>query len=343
MMTKRLYTVVNLAVSVFCGSCLSDPELKDCIDFPIGTDGCPTGCSVYCERMLNTCPGEFDSIEECNTDCAVEPVNRSLQIGEFGERENNTLSCRISYLLEGNCEGATLGEQENELCVGASCDEYCTLMAQNCPDAFPPAESMFCENVCPTFPRGASDADANTVECRLRYAALAAQDTSGLACDAASVNGGGVCGDDPCIPYCDSVMRACTGDNVVYQDRAECMRTCAYMNDGFYTDWDFSIEVDSVQCRTYHAGPPADAVPTTHCPHTRIYNEEHCGSEPGPGQPADWPCLTYCDIVGRFCPGTYASPQECRTACSQLPEVLSFDPAVGPQLFPVTSTVCPTP
>ncbi len=336
--------VASIWALVVAPACLDDPELRNCIDFPIGTEGCGSGCDVYCEEVVARCPDLFASEAECITNCAAEPVNPSITDGEFGDVAGNTLSCRITYLREGECTNA--GLLESEQCVGADCTTYCDLMEENCPGAYPTFE--VCEKNCALFPvrpLNRPQADDNTVDCRSRFAALADSNPGGPACDAASLNGGGVCGDAPCVPFCALAIRNCTGDNAVYESPADCLRQCRLLNGaGRFNDWDFSIEADTVQCRSYHAGPPAEQVPTTHCPHTRVYNEEHCGIRP-PGmstQPPDWPCTTFCGIMARSCPGTFESRQACQTACAQFPEVLNIDPDEGPQLFPVTSTTCPT-
>ena len=324
--------------------CLNDPELRQCIDFPIGTEGCESGCDVYCNNVLTTCPGLFASRSQCITECSGEPVNPEMDEGEFGERQFNSLSCRLTHLREGQCDNVGLRRGQSGACIGVSCERYCAEMDDNCPGAYPNPE--VCEQNCARFPARAAAspaADDHTAECRYRFARSARNDIRGAACDAASLNGGGVCGAEPCVPYCDLVMLNCTGANAVYSDLAECLRVCGFMNgDGRFDDWDFDIEADSVQCRSYHAGPPAAEVPATHCPHTRVYNEEHCGSEPGLNQPADWPCLTFCDITRREC-SNFPGPVACRTACSRLSEVTDFDPATGPILFPVDSDICPFP
>ena len=325
-------------------ACLDDPELRGCIDFPIGSEGCPSGCEVYCGEIVETCPGQFQSLGQCITECAAEPINPTITDGEFGDVESNTLSCRLTYLRAGDCQNASL--LDSEMCVGASCATYCELMEQNCSGAYPSV--AICEQNCAEFPvrpLNRPEADDDTVDCRFRYASLAGSEPGGPACDAASLNGGGVCGDEPCVPFCALVTQNCTGVNTVYEDTADCLRQCGFLNGaGRFNDWDFSTEADSVQCRSYHAGPPAAEVPTTHCPHTRVYNEEHCGIRP-PGlseQPADWPCITFCGIMARRCPGAFDTMDACRTTCAAFPEVVNIDPDNGPQLFPVTSSVCPT-
>ena len=345
LLVERRAQVALMAASLIGSSaCLSDPELPACIDFPIGTEGCDSGCDVYCDEVIERCPGAFSSRGECITDCLGEPVNPSMIDGEFGDRESNTLSCRLTFLREGQCQN--VGLLDSPTCVGASCTTYCELMEANCSGAYPSVD--VCEKNCDLFPvrrLDAPDADDNTVDCRFKYANLAASDPGGPACDAASLNGGGVCGDNPCAPYCALVMRNCTDENAVYASVAECLRVCSFMNgDGRFDDWDFQTEGDSVQCRSYHAGPPAAEAPTTHCNHTRVYNIEHCGVAPGgpEQQPADWPCLTFCDIVQRECPGTFPGPVACRAACNATIGDEAFDPDVGPELFPVSTGMCPT-
>ncbi len=342
-MNTRLLLVGVAAVSgLLIGlGCLGDPELKTCAEFPLGTEGCGEPCDVYCDAVIETCPQTFPGGRgECITDCSAEPVNPTIADGVFGEEENNTFSCRLTYLRRGQCEN--VGLVDSPTCTGASCAEYCSLMLTNCPGAYP--DASVCQQNCDLLPRGEPGIDANTVECRFGYAEAAADDQGGPACDAASLNGGGVCGDEPCDPYCDLVLRNCTGSNEIYPDRAECLRVCRFMDGaGRFNDWDFEIQADSVQCRSWHAGPPAEAVPSTHCPHTRVYNIEQCGIDPDvPQQPDDWPCLTFCDIVARECPGTFGSAAGCRTVCAGLPELQDFDPAVGPLIFPVTTSQCPT-
>ncbi len=114
------------------------------------------------------------------------------------------------------------------------------------------------------------------------------------------------------------------------------------MNDqGDYTDWAFSIEKDTIQCRTYHAGPPAAVQPDVHCPHAAVYNKMHCGIDPNADpQPSDWACESYCNIVQKNCPGVYASPMECKTACATLPDVVAS--SNDPQIYPVSTKTCPT-
>jgi hypothetical protein len=212
-------------------------------------------------------------------------------------------------------------------------------MLTNCAGAYPSRE--FCLNACEDFPVTGSDADAHSLECRLKYARQATP-MNQVACDAASMGGGNVCG-DVCNIYCAYLDVNCAGENAVYPSLPVCLETCALLDDGgFFDDWSFDIEADTVQCRLYHAGPPAEVQPDTHCPHAAVYNEEHCGIVAGASaQPPDWPCTTFCDVVESACPGTYPDPMACALDCATFPEVVDLLPGEAPNIFPVSSTMCP--
>ncbi len=325
---------VALPILVLLSGCLTDPELPTCAEFPLGQEGCGTPCEVYCELMLSDCSEVYNTQARCMNDCANEPVTPFV-VGTQGDREGNSLSCRISYALEGECAEASLNSTSQ--CTGASCGDYCDLMMSNCEGAYPSVD--YCLSVCGALAPGSLAVDANTVACRLSYAEQTATDPS--ACDAASMSGGNVCG-DPCEVYCDFLDMNCTEANAVYADRSTCLSTCNLLDKGGgVDDWSFSLEFDTVQCRLYHAGPPAVLEPATHCNHAGVYNSVHCGVPPGGVAPPTWPCITYCDLVMEHCPGVYASDLECETMCALIPEVLAADPATGPDIYPVASLTCP--
>lgn len=326
---------------LLCGTaCIETPIRALCAEFPIGeVDGCGDGCDLYCEAMNDSCPDTFGSIEACIVSCRDEPPGGQLiPDGNFGDREGNSLSCRISYALEEDCEEAAL--VGSKACSGVSCQDYCSeLMSTGCSDAYASVGS--CEDSCAFLTPGTDDMDANTVACRAKYAGLATLEPSPANCNAASIGGGRTCGDDPCEVYCDLLETNCQGDNAVYTDRSTCMQTCALFEPGEYDDWDFDKEVNSIACRLYHAGPPAAALPATHCPHTGAYNEMHCGIDTTQVL-ADWPCITYCDLVMGNCPGVYATLAGCRVDCATFPEVVNLQEGEIPQLYPVSTLECPT-
>lgn len=318
------------AAAAGLAGCLSDPELPSCAEFPFGTAGCGTPCEVYCDLMVSECSSVYSAKDRCINDCANEPVTPFVE-GVQGATSGNSLSCRITYGLEGDCEEASL--RNSTQCIEASCDDYCALMAAHCEGAYPSVEN--CKESCASLPRGDSADGNNTVECRFRHAEVAASNIA--ACDPASLNGGNVCG-DPCEPYCALLAANCTGAHQVYPDHETCMSICGLMNaDGRFDDWSFQTEADTVQCRTYHAGPPAALEPHIHCHHAQVYNIIHCGVLPGGQQPDDWACVTFCDLIERNCPGTYPSAMACAEDCATFPELMDPDP----QIYPVSSTMCP--
>lgn len=330
-MKRCLYLVFSLALT----GCLSDPELKDCAEFEFGAPGCGTPCEVYCDYMIDECSEVYASRDRCINDCANEPVSDFVD-GNLGDEAGNSLACRLTYALQDNCQEASL--RSSTQCIEAGCADYCELMLTNCEGAYPSLDN--CLSTCGSLPRGAEGVDANTVECRFGYAEQAANDPS--LCNPASMGGGGVCG-AICEVYCDFVELNCTGADAIFADRGTCASTCALLDgEGAFDDWSFDIEADSVQCRLYHAGPPAALEPAVHCPHAGIYNSAHCGIDPmDVAPPADWPCVTFCDLVMTHCPGTYASAMECQTDCAAFPEVMSADPTLGPSIYPVSSLACP--
>lgn len=326
---------VALCVGLSLCGCLSDPDLPICAEFEFGIEGCGTPCEAYCELMLRDCSEVYTTEARCMNDCANEPVTDFVN-GRLGDLEGNSLACRVSYALEGQCVDASL--RNTTTCLGASCDDYCALMMSDCEGAYPSLD--YCKSFCAELPRGPSGVDANTVECRMSYAEQAA--TSPGLCNAASMGGGNVCG-DVCEVYCDFLDMNCVGGNAVYADRTRCIDTCNLMDsDGGIDDWSFDHEIDTVQCRLYHAGPPAVLEPGTHCNHAGVYNSVHCGVDPQASvTPPDWPCDTYCGLVLEHCPEVYGSELECSMACALLPEVVSADPAKGPDIYPKSSLACP--
>lgn len=327
--TRRLFEASWLLLAL--GGCLASPERKECIDFPLDTTGCPAACELYCEEVVARCPEVYSSVAACRNDCANEPVTELIE-GTFGDESGNSLACRITYLRRGEC--SEVGLLETTACVGASCEDYCDIMIESCDGAYAGPEN--CLDSCAMIPRATDDTDQNSLECRFKYAGLAETSGDDADCDRASFGGGGVCG-TVCETYCNLVEDHCQGEFALYPDRTSCESVCELMNtEGRFDDW--QGQVDSVQCRIWHAGPPANLQPSTHCKHVRVYNEEQCGSTTL--APREWPCSTYCDVVLRNCPGVYADETECQADCATFPELDDIPPE-GPQLYPITTLQCP--
>ncbi|MCA9560012.1 MAG: hypothetical protein KC583_15800 [Myxococcales bacterium] len=314
MVSRRLTGLAAAGLlALALSSCLSDPQLKTCADFPLGTAGCPAPCTVYCGLVARNCPTLYadddgDDAAERQATCEAQCVEQLSDAGELGDRTGNTLQCRVTHAALAardaatHCPNADLGGGTQCLeAAGEGCQLYCDLMTEHCAGLYPNRAN--CEESCKTFPGGSEDVDANTFECRLKYARDAALEGS-LACEKASLNGGGVCG-TPCEAYCDHVLANCSDpDDVLYADRPACMAACALLGeDGAAADW--QTEMNTVHCRTYHASAPASFDSETHCPHAALYNDVHCGDT----------CDTYCRIMASSCSETYEDDAACQAAC----------------------------
>lgn len=320
---KRISCLLYAAVAA---GCIQSPELRECYEFSADEGGCEVNCEVYCEAMVANCPQTFDSEAVCVADCRDE-VQPSPVEGAPGDRTGNSRQCRLTYMLEGDCTEASL--EQTTACRGQNaCPEYCQLMVGSCADAFTNEDN--CLASCATLPTAADDSDRNSQECRLKYARQAAAAAGDEAlCQAASYGSDGRCG-TPCETYCNLLDLHC-GDNPQFASRQTCERVCQVMNsNGRYDDW--LNDLDSVQCRLWHLGPPADLAPATHCKHGAVYNDEHCGLTP---------CDTYCQTVLDNCPDVYDDLEQCLTECPTLDEFMpmNFDPDA---VYPMSSQECPT-
>jgi hypothetical protein len=325
-------------------ACLSSPELKDCFEFEIGSQAeCgDDACEIYCEAMVDRCPNVFPTVGVCLNDCANEPVDPDLVIpGTFGDQSGNSIACRLTKLAEGGsdaCQEASL--LQTTQCVENVCQEYCDTMLTACVGSFLNEEN--CLATCALFPRLGSDEDANSAECRLKYANRAQSSGTADDCNAAAPHGNNVCG-DTCDTYCNFVEAHCRDENQVYADRAACLATCELMDtEGDFRDYEFERQVDTVACRIWHAGPPALNNPETHCVHGLPYNSDFCGFGP------QWPCDNFCNNVLRNCTGVYDTKETCLADCATFPEVIDLpDPlpegvTTTVDLFPQSTSVCPT-
>ncbi|MEL6185809.1 MAG: hypothetical protein AAFU79_14395 [Myxococcota bacterium] len=320
-------------------SCLDDPVEAVCGDFPLdGTPECPDPCVTYCEEVTFFCPETFDSFDDCRRACEPEPTAGAVvPNGNFGDTSGNTLSCRITAAQDLRCEDAGLSGSE-----ACGCSQYCEDVLAACPGTYPNEEN--CLASCTLLPLGRPGVPENSVLCREQAAAGARLEPNNPnLCNTASFGGGGRCGQDVCDLFCSLHELHCTEGNRAYADADECQALCQLMNvNGNFDDWQFDTELDSVQCRLYHAGPPAALDPQIHCPHTAVYNIEHCGVTPMAVQPDNWPCQTFCDITQRNCPGVYPSRAACFADCSTFPEIRDLALTEQPNIYPISSLACPT-
>ena len=105
-------------------------------------------------------------------------------------------------------------------------------------------------------------------------------------------------------------MNACEGEHALYASGAQCEEICSLIGEvGPFDDWAAANEGDSVQCRAYHATRPGILDPATHCPHTALYEDSHCGEDV---------CEVYCDVIEDSCPESYDDRAECLDDCAGL-------------------------
>jgi len=269
-----------------------------------GGDMCGDYCEVYCDFVDAHCsddPQLYDDRAACEAACV-----EFSTYGREGDTSGNTVQCRIYHASFPSfadpmfhCTHAQ--PEPTDFCLAPpACEGYCASMMDNCAGIYPDLES--CMTVCELFPANGAEGDeaGNSSQCRATYATRAADDPA--QCAAASINGGGVCG-DYCASYCGIVMQTCAGQ---YPDVDTCLIECAqFPEDGAFD----TTDGDSVQCRTYHASFPAAADPILHCPHTGPDGAGFCGE----------PCEVYCNRMDQNCPDAYPDRGTCEAACALFP------------------------
>jgi hypothetical protein len=111
-----------------------------------------------------------------------------------------------------------------------------------------------------------------------------------------------------CTTYCAEIQANCTDTNAQYADIAACNSACKTFNVGTSAVTDMSG--NTLGCRIYHAGPPSQTAPTTHCAHA------------GPGGDLITATPAFCsggDVCTSFCTLEIA-------ACGSLNAPLPGDP-----------------
>ena len=277
---------------------------------------CGDYCENYCHIAMQTCDGLYADEAGCMKECEAIPVG-----DDYAATAGDTIQCRTYHssfpaVADGALHCPHAGPDGAGVC-GDACEVYCDRAMTNCGDLYADAET--CMNICATFrDDGAPNAvDGNSVQCRTYHANLPAADNPGLHCGHASLTGGDTCG-DYCEVYCDNIEGNC-GDFNQYPDRASCMGACAGMNaDGE----DTAVSGNSLQCRIYHSGYPAQLQADLHCTHAGVTGG-------GVGGCGDNGCAAYCDQIMANCPGAYDSEVACEQACAQMPNDGEWDAVDG--------------
>ena len=108
-----------------------------------------------------------------------------------------------------------------------------------------------------------------------------------------------------CAYFCDLVMGHCSGENLQFENRDDCMASCATWPPGDMAD----TLGNTLGCRIYHAGYPASQEPSIHCRHAGPSGDNVCGV----------PCVGFCTLVQGVCTGgnqVYADSATCRSSCN---------------------------
>jgi len=192
------------------------------------------------------------------------------------------------------------------VCVNAqsgNCPAYCSLffnasfqnVCGQSPDFMTQNDCMtWCNTFIGNLNGTTGDAAGNTIGCRIYHANAAITTGDPTHCDHASLTGGAMCG-TLCDNYCTTVLNGtCSG---MYGDMNTCMLACAsfptngtHINISKPENWK-----NNVECRIYHAGLPAIASTTIHCPHASPHGGGACVDTAGDK------CTGYCQLYLRAC------------------------------------------
>jgi hypothetical protein len=104
-----------------------------------------------------------------------------------------------------------------------------------------------------------------------------------------------------CDNYCARVLANCTGDAAQYADLDTCKKICADLPLGDSGD----TASNTVACRFYHAGAPAQQSRTFHCPHAGPFGGDTCGTR----------CGAFCLLAGAQCGQAFTDAGSCDAAC----------------------------
>jgi len=116
-----------------------------------------------------------------------------------------------------------------------------------------------------------------------------------------------------CDGYCAGVMANCTLEYAQYVNKASCLATCATFPLGKIGDTDGN----SLGCRLYHGGAPAQAAPSTHCAHAGPTGGDMNVTDTSAGTCGEG-CAAFCGVALDICVGAnqqYPSKQACMTEC----------------------------
>src|SRR6187399_870089 len=144
-------------------------------------------CAEYCRTVMDTCPENYATYENCLGVC------EQLPPGDFNEPGGNTVACRLNAAhaashvdpleREQMCQAA--GPGGNGAC-GTNCESYCWLAERVCGEVL--ASLRDCQATCEALgdserfsvgnsPGAELDHSGDTVQCRLVHLSSAAADS----------------------------------------------------------------------------------------------------------------------------------------------------------------------
>jgi len=157
-----------------------------------------------------------------------------------------------------------------------TCDYYCASIMGACSGAnaqYP--DEATCKAVCAAFPAGMlGETSGNTLGCRIYHSDVAGMTAPDTHCPHAGPSGGDIdptdmmgdaCG-EACDSFCDIAMAVCTGNNVQYADKTQCLTECKMFPAGAAKFSTADMSGDTYNCRLYHLTAAA-VDPATHCAH----------------------------------------------------------------------------
>lgn len=158
------------------------------------------------------------------------------------------------------------------------CERYCGEVMENCKgDLEQYRDLRQCLTVCALYPEGEllSDANDNTIACRLRYASNARY-AGGVElaayCRQAGPGGDDRCGSN-CEGYCTLMEGVCTPEEAGiyrFESRAACLDACQALprSSVSYSTSNFELsDGNHVQCRLFHVTSAAMLDAEEHCEH----------------------------------------------------------------------------
>ena len=244
---------------------------------PASGDACaeppqiPT-CGEYCAEMVSACPDEYGSEQHCNAWCSS---FAAIDAGVVGDIDKNTVGCRMTALLDGDCAGA--GPTAGGEC-GETCELYCVALANGCA-----GDASGCTTACDAM-------STEAAECRLEQLVAASDPAADEAAGClAGAPGSCQCDAPPsCEDYCSTVLANCEGS---FDTQLGCEQFCSKLPKSGSA---CSDSTNTVECRHLYA--KLAALDATNCGAAGASGGDVCGQT----------CEVVCDLVETSCGETAA-------------------------------------